>query len=260
MLRFLRRATLLFAIVLLPPAAKAQAPASRLDAIIAAGTLKVGLTGDYKPFSFRDPQTSTFSGIDVDMAEALAKALGVKLEIVQTSWPTLMPDLLAGRYDIGMGGITINLPRLKTAFFSVPVMVAGKTPIALCANKDKFQTLAQIDQPGVTVIVNPGGTNEAFDRANLHAAKIVVFPDNATIFEQVVQGHADLMITDGVETRLQQKLHPELCAIHPDQPFNTSELGYMLPRDMPLKLFVDEFLRESDRSGAHTAAVSRWLD
>ncbi|MBS0561010.1 MAG: transporter substrate-binding domain-containing protein [Proteobacteria bacterium] len=264
----LRRTALLAALLLPPLAAQAQAPApaataapaSKLDAIIAAGVLKVGLTGDYKPFSFRDPQTGTFSGIDVDMAEALAKAMGVKLEVVQTSWPTLMADLMAGKYDIGMGGITINLPRLKTAFFSNAVMVAGKTPIALCANKDKFQTLAQIDQPGVTVIANPGGTNESFDRANLHAAKILVYPDNATIFEQIVQGHADLMITDGVETRLQQKLHPELCAIHPDKPFNTSELGYMLPRDVPLKLFVDEFLREADRTGAHAAIVSKWLD
>jgi cyclohexadienyl dehydratase len=240
--------------------AQQQPPASRLDAILAAGTLRVGLTGDYKPFSFKDPQTGMFSGLDVDMAQALANAMGVKLEIVPTAWPTLMADLLAGKYDVGMGGITINLPRLKTAFFSNPVMTAGKTPIALCANKDRFQTLEQIDRAEVTVITNPGGTNEAFDRTNLHAAKILVFPDNATIFEQLVQGKADLMITDGVETRLQQKLHPELCAIHPDKPFSTSELGYMLPRDMPLKLFVDEFLREADRTGSHTALVAKWLD
>ncbi|MBV9784914.1 MAG: hypothetical protein JO264_13975, partial [Acidisphaera sp.] len=71
--------------------------------------------------------------------------------------------------------------------------------------------------------------------------------------------HADLMITDGVETRLQQKLHPELCAIHPDQPFSISELGYMLPRDLPLKLFVDEWLRELDETGEHTKITAKWL-
>jgi cyclohexadienyl dehydratase len=159
-----------------------------------------------------------------------------------------------------MGGVTITLNRLKTGFFSAPVMRAGKTPIARCADTDKYQTLAQIDRPEVTVIVNPGGTNESFDRANLHQARILVFPDNTTIFDQLVQGHAGLMITDGVEARLQQKLHPDLCAIHPDTPFTVSELGYMLPRDMPLKLFVDAWLHGLDISGAHARLVAKWLE
>ena len=49
-----------------------------------------------------------------------------------------------------------------------------------------------------------------------------MFRDNAAIFDELVAGHADLMITDGVEARLQQKLHPGLCAIHPDAPFTVS--------------------------------------
>ncbi len=253
----MRRIAALFCLALL---AARPAAAEGLDGILAAGTLRVGLTGDYKPFSYRDPQTGTFTGIDVDMAEALAKTMGVELEIVPTAWAKLMPDLLANKFDLAMGGITINLPRAKTAYFSNPVMTAGKTPIALCANKDKFQTVEQIDRPGVTVIVNPGGTNESFDRATFHTAKIELFPDNATIFDELAHGHGDLMITDGVETRLQQKLHPELCAIHPDEPFTRSELGYMLPRDMPLKLYLDEFLRESDRTGEHAKIVAKWLD
>ena len=54
--------------------------ASRLDEIIKRGTLRVGMTGDYLPFSSFDKATSKFRGFDVDMAEALGKALGVKVE------------------------------------------------------------------------------------------------------------------------------------------------------------------------------------
>src|SRR5436305_3007037 len=74
--------------VLWTVAAHAQQPAnSRLDDIIKRGTLRVGMTGDYLPFTYLDKTTSKFRGFDVDMAEALGKALGVRVEFVQTAWP-----------------------------------------------------------------------------------------------------------------------------------------------------------------------------
>ena len=109
------------------------------------------------------------------------------------------------------------------------------------------------------VITNPGGTNERYDRANLHQAEIVVFPNNATIFDELVSNHADVMLTDAVETRLQQKLHPELCAIHPDAPFDFSELAYLLPRDEILKAFVDAWLHIEAENGDQQRITAKWL-
>ncbi len=229
-----------------------------LDTIMARGTLRVGMTGDYRPFSTKAAD-GTFQGLDVDMASSLAAGMGVKLEVVPTAWGTLLADLQAKKFDIGMGGITVTLDRAKTALFSAPVMRTGKTPIARCADKDKFATLADIDKPGVRVITNPGGTNERYDRANLHQAQIIVFPSNATIFDELVAGHADVMLTDAVETRLQQKLHPELCAIHPDQPFDFSELAYLLPRDEVLKDFVDSWLHIESETGEQQRITAKWL-
>jgi cyclohexadienyl dehydratase len=221
---------------------------SRLDDIISRGILRVGLTGDYRPFSLREPD-GTYTGLDVDMANSLADALGVRLEIVATTWSSLLADLGAGKFDVGMGGISITLARQKVAFFSQPMMRVGKAAIARCTQKERFGALADIDRPGVKVVVNPGGTNERFDRANLHQADIMLFPDNTRIFDELVAGHADVMITDSVETKLQQKLRPELCAIHPDQPFDFGELGYLLPRDVVLQQFVDLWLHIAKESG-----------
>jgi cyclohexadienyl dehydratase len=248
---------LLLCFVLLAAAAPARAQ-TVLDTILARGTLRVGLTGDYRPFSIKDG-AGAFTGLDVDMAESLAKAMGVKVEIVPTAWANLLPDLHAQKFDIGMGGISVTLDRAKTAMFSIPVMRTGKTPIARCADKDKFGTLAEIDKPGVRVITNPGGTNERFARANLKQADIVVFPNNATIFDEIIAKHADLMMTDAVETRLQQRLHPELCAIHPDQPFDFSELAYLLPRDPALKAFVDTWLHIQAETGEQGRLTAKWL-
>lgn len=232
---------------------------NRLDEVIARGTLRVGSTGDYRPFSYRDPATGQFQGIDIEMAGQLAKALGVKLEIVATSWPTLMKDFGEDKFDIAMGGVSVNLERQKKVLFSIPYLRDGKTPITRCENKDSFQTLKQIDRPEVKVVVNPGGTNERFVRANLKSAHVEVYPDNVTIFDQIVTGKADLMITDAVETRLQQKLRPQLCAVHPESPFDYSEKAYLLPRDWLFKAFVDQWLHQAVQSGAFGKIHDKWL-
>jgi cyclohexadienyl dehydratase len=190
----------------------AVAENSRLDEIIARGALRVGTTGDYRPFT------------------ALDKTSGA-------------------------------LERAKKGFFSIPYLREGKTPIARCADKDKYQTLADIDRSAVTVIVNPGGTNEKFDRAHFHNAQIAMHPDNTTIFDALASGKADLMITDASETRYQQKLHPgALCAIHPDKPFDFAEKAYWMPRDEALKAFVDQWLHMSMENGVFTAEVAKWLE
>jgi len=249
---------LLLLLLLVTAAAPARAQ-TVLDTILARGTLRVGLTGDYRPFSIKDP-AGKFTGLDVDMADGLARAMGVKLEIVPTAWPNLMADLQSGKYDVGMGGISVTLERAKTAMFSSPVMRTGKAPIARCADREKFTSLAEIDKPGVRVITNPGGTNERFARANLKQADIVVFANNAGIFDEIIANHADVMVTDGVEARLQQKLHPELCAIHPDAPFDFSELAYLLPRDVTLKGFVDTWLHIQAETGGQRRLQAKWLE
>jgi ABC-type amino acid transport substrate-binding protein len=95
-----------FAYVLLAtlvgPAANAETT-TRLDAIVGAGALRVGLTEDYRPFSFADA-SGKVNGIDVDMAMSLAQSLGVRLEIVKTSGSTLKSDLETNSFDIAMGG------------------------------------------------------------------------------------------------------------------------------------------------------------
>lgn len=253
----------ILALLITAPAQAKEAPgaASHLDQILEQGYVRVCTTGDYKPFTYLDPQTEKFQGIDIGMAKNLAEALGVEARFVPTSWPTLMQDFTAGKCDIAMGGISVNLDRQQKAYFSIPYFKGGKTPITRCENVDKFQTLEQIDQPGVTAIVNPGGTNERFARASLDEAEIVMYDDNVTIFQQIVAGEADLMMTDAIETILQANLNPELCAVHPENPFTYSEKGYLLPRgDEVWKAWVDQWLHLTKATGEFDAIKGKWLE
>lgn len=248
---------------LLTVSASAQqgAPSSRLDDIVKRGTLRVGMTGDYLPFTYIDNATGKFRGFDVDMAEALGKALGVKVEFVQTAWPQMTRDFEADNFDVAMGGVSITLDRQKKGMFSTPIMREGKTPIARCADKGKFESIADIDKPGTRVIVNPGGTNERFAKANIKSAEIKVWNDNVTIFDEIAKGNADLMMTDAAETRYQQKQHADvLCAVHPEKPFDFAEKAYWLQRDVALKEFVDQWLHIATEDGSYRKIYAAWFD
>ncbi len=240
------------------PRAAASAPSSRLDEILARGVLRVGTTGDYKPFTYRVAD-GRFIGLDIALAADLAKTLGVKLELVPTNWGAMMVDLGEDRFDLAIGGVSVSLERQKKAWFSIPYLRDGKTPIARCADASKYRTLADIDRPEVRLIVNPGGTNERFARAQAPHATLTVFPDNVAIFDRIAAGGADVMITDAVEARLQQRLHPTLCAIHPEAPFDFSEKAVLLPRDVALKAYVDQWLHQAIESGAFARANEEWL-
>ncbi|MFF3491839.1 transporter substrate-binding domain-containing protein [Streptomyces sp. NPDC002795] len=240
-------------------AAKKQ-PASLLDSVPKSGVLRVCTTGDYKPFTYKDPKDGSYSGIDIDMAKELAKSLDAKTRWVDTTWANLSSDLAAGKCDVAVGGVSITLPRARQVYFSEPTREDGKTPIVRCADKDKYQTLKDIDQAGTTVVVNPGGTNEQFARANIKQATIKLHPDNRTIFDEIVAGRADVMMTDASETLYQSKLHPELCSVHPDKPFSFAEKAYATPRgDRDFHEYVDQFVHLTTRDGTYKNYESEWL-
>jgi cyclohexadienyl dehydratase len=227
-----------------------------LDRIRAAGVLRVGTTGDYTPFSLLQPDGS-YQGADIDMAHDLAATIGVQLQFVPSVWIDLLDDFLEDRFDIAMGGVTVTAARAERAIFSVPTFVDGKRPLARVADRERFTSIAAIDQPGVRVIANPGSANEAFARANFKRAEVTIHHDNASVFAEIVAGRADVMVTDGLEADHQAQLHPELCAVPVEAPFTRLEKAYMFARDPVLKAFVDRWLAAAFASGAWQRALDR---
>jgi cyclohexadienyl dehydratase len=237
-----------------------QGPAvSRLDAVQKTGVVRVCTPGDYKPFSFQKTDSS-YEGIDVDLATAFSNSLGAKPEWIKTTWANLLPSLAAGKCDVAVGGVSVTTDRQKRAFFSAPYMVNGKTPIARCADKAKYQTIAQIDQPAVRVIFNPGGSNERFARQNFKHAQLTEHGENVTIFDEILANRADVFVTESAEAITQQKLKSGLCAINPDKPLQYGEMAWMLPRDnVAFKAYVDQWLHLSAAAGEYQRVEDRWL-
>lgn len=219
-----------------------------LDRIEQTNEIRIGVTGDYMPFSEKLSDGS-YVGIEHDLAAVIAQELGVKLTLVPTSWPTLMQDFKNGKYDIGMSGISVNPARKEFAEFSTSYYRYGKSPITLCEHVDQFNTLEKIDQPETTVVINEGGTNAQFARNNLKQAKLHVEPTNKYVYDRILDGTVDLMITDSVEADYRARHHVELCRSMPEQQFTESSIAAMMPKDAELKARINAVLAKLDESG-----------
>lgn len=253
-MRYLKIATLLAGFVI-----TAQAWAgTAYDAVRARGVLRVGTTGDYKPFTFRN-QDGSYDGADIFMAQRLARRLKLRLEFVPTTWKTLLPDFVAHKYDVAMGGVSVLPDRAAQGEFSTAVDVDGKRPIVRCADSDRFTSVSAIDAPDVRVIEPPGGSNEAFARANLSHAQLIIHNDNSTIFDEIIAGHADVMVTDGIEIDREVNLHPELCAAAVSAPFSKVTKAYLLPKDPEFAEAVDDFIASEVWSGDWQRALAAAL-
>jgi polar amino acid transport system substrate-binding protein len=135
------------ATALLCAAVTAPALAAELPAEIKQNGLKIAVVPNYPPMEFKDPATSTLTGFDVDLGEALAKKLGVKIAWQETSFDQLMPGITTQRFDAILSGMTDVKTRQDAASF-VDYLRSGprffvqtaratefKEPAALCGKK-----------------------------------------------------------------------------------------------------------------------------
>ena len=215
------------------------------------GKLLVGTTGDYRPLSYREAD-GNYWGFGIEMAEKIAERIGVGIEYVQTSWPTLTADVLTEpqTFDLAIGGITITDTRKETMLMSDGYLCNGKTILCRATEADRYQSLADLDKPEVRVMVNPGGLNEKFANENLTHATIIVYDKNEEIPNQVAEGHADVMITEITEAPWYVKNDPRLAAPLLNTPFTHGEIGVLMRKGKDdLLQIVNNSIRQMKSDG-----------
>lgn len=224
------------------------------------GVLRVGTAGDYQPMSYLDPETGTYIGFDAELAEDLAAALGVTVEYVKTSWPTLMEDTLAGQFDLAVCGITITEARKEQALMSDGYLVNGKTILCRAEDAEKYRSLEAVNKPEVRVMENPGGLNEKFARENLPEATLIIHDVNQEIPGLVASGEADVMITEIMEAGFYVRKDPRLAAPLIHEPFTNGELGFLMQKgNEPLLEFVNAFLVQEKESGRLDELAEKYI-
>ena len=216
------------------------------------GTLLAGTTGDYRPLSFREDD-GTYWGFGIEVAGEIAKRLGVGLQFVPTSWPTLSADVQAEpqTFDLAIGGITITDARRETMLMSDGYLANGKTILCRAEDANRYKSLADIDKPEVRVMVNPGGLNEKFANANLTHATIIVHQKNEEIPTLIAGGKADVMITEITEAPYYVQTDPRLAAPLINEPFTHGEIGVLMRKGQEdLLQLVNDVIRQMKSDGS----------
>jgi cyclohexadienyl dehydratase len=231
----------------------------RLNRILENKVLRVGTPGDYRPFSML--ADGKYEGHDIDVAELIAKELGVRVEYVATSWRDLMGDLLGDKYDVAVGGITQTVARTAQVDFLPPYAPFGKVALVRAEDKDKFTTQESLNQETVRVIKNPGGTNEKYVLENLTKAQVATHEKNAEIPGLIAEGKGDVMITETYEALLYSKKDSRLHAAFVDSPLTpTAFMGFMLPLNDPDFIRVVKFVwTELELRGELAKSAEKWL-
>jgi len=182
-----------------PEKPAAEAPAADLG-LVADGVLTVGSDTAFPPFESMNGDTA--EGFDVDLANALAKEMGLTVNFTSQTFDTLIPQLKAGgTFDVIMSGMTITAEREKEITFSTPYIDSNQS---IAVVKGKVAKLDGNDAAaintaftGKVIGVQSGTTGEAWAKENIKGAKqIVPFSDTLAAFSALNAGKVDGVVND----------------------------------------------------------------
>jgi polar amino acid transport system substrate-binding protein len=248
---FVRLSVVLFVFCSLP----AVADEGGLDAIIKRGTVLVGIDLTSPPFGMQD-QNMQAVGSDVDVANLLAKALSVKLEIVPVTSANRIPFLLTKRVDFIISQFAITPERAKSITFSIPY---GGMRAVVVANK-KLQIASAKDLVGKKVSVARGTTNEPdLNAIAPPGAQIMRFDDEASAQAALVSGQVDAYATGEIITKAFSDRNLQL-ELEPKFTLRNIFFGIGIRRgDADLARWVDIWIMSQKQEGSLNKIFEHWL-
>jgi ABC-type amino acid transport substrate-binding protein len=170
-------------------------PVSRLATVQANKLVRVCIWPDYYSITYRNPKTQTLSGVDIDMAQALAKDLGVAVEFVDSSFAKLIDDVTQERCDVAMFAVGITPQRAEKLRFTRPHLASDIYAVTSKINR-RIKSWDDIDQPDSVVAVARGTLHESVMKSKLKAAKLLVLDTPFAREQEVQSGRADVFMTD----------------------------------------------------------------
>jgi ABC-type amino acid transport substrate-binding protein len=250
-----RLATLAAALLLFGSQAAAADPAGRLAKVRQAGEVRVCIWPDYYSISYRNTRTGKLEGIDIDMARELAGDLGVRVRFVDSSFKTMIDDLLSDKCDISMHAVAITPARQEKLAFTRPHLRSGVVAITTRTHP-VVREWADIDRDGVVVAAAAGTYMVDVMRAELKQARLLEVATPEAREQEVMSGRADLFVTDYPYSRKMLARHDWAKLLSPPTPLAPSSYAYaMAPGDAEWLAAADSFVARAKADGRLLAAA-----
>ena len=225
-----------------------------------AGVLKVGMA-DSVPAQQKNPATGEWEGFNVDMAKNLADVLEVKLEIVDTTWSTIVPSLTQSQFDVAMVDMFRTPARAITVDFTDSYMTTGNT--WLVGSDVDVTDWKQLNDPKYTIVSIAGMAAVAqSDRLLPEAQKKVVVSDNAVAGQlEVASGRASGHLSDLLQNALFMKANPnaKVKVLGSNAPIEATGYAYAVrPGDAHFLEFLNSWIAYTTTTGFVSETKKKW--
>jgi polar amino acid transport system substrate-binding protein len=232
---------------------------STLNAIIKRGELRVGLEAGYMPFEMRDKRGDII-GFDVDIAKAMAHAMGVKVTFVNTQWDGIIPALLTDKFDILMSGMTITPQRNLQVNFAEPYVVIGQTILLNKRLAGKVKSYKDLNDPQYTIATKLGTTGDSATKTYIPKARQKQFETEVDAVTEVRNGRADAFVYDFPYNQVYELQFPGVL-IHLKDTFTHEPLAWAIRKGDPDFLnWLNNFLSQIKNDGTYYALYSKWFE
>jgi len=231
---------------------------STLNQILKRGVLRVGLESGYKPFEMT-AKNGEIIGFDVDLAKLMAKAMGVKLKIVNTAWDGIIPALITDKFDIIMSGMTITQKRNLQVNFADPYIIVGQTILIHKKDANKIKSYKDLNDSKYVIVSKLGTTGYFSVKKYMPKAKINAFETEADAFQDFINGKADAFVYDLPLCAYYYSKYKDRV-VFLDKPFTYEPLGWAVRKGDPDFLnWLNNFLRQIKGDGTYTKIYNRWF-
>jgi polar amino acid transport system substrate-binding protein len=254
----MKRMSLLFA-VLVVLAMSATAMAGTLEEIQKRGKLRVGMEPGYMPFELQNKKGEII-GFDADMGAAMAKAMGVDLELVSTAWDGIIPALLTGKFDVIMSGMTLTQERNMSINFAPPYVVIGQTILVKKDLAGTIKTYKDLNDPKYTVASKLGTTGEQATKRMIPKAKYNSYETEQEGVMELVNGKIDAFIYDQPYNIVAMSQKGQGKIVHLDTPFTFEPISWGVRKgDADFLNWLENFMYQVKNDGTYERIYHKWF-
>jgi polar amino acid transport system substrate-binding protein len=233
--------------------------AGALDDAVRRGVLKVGTTPTYVPFEMTDKQ-GRIVGFEIDLLQAMSRALGVELELVAVPYTELLSGLMARKFDLIGSGMTVTQERNLKLNFSDSFIVVGQTVLLHPRLAGKVASIEDLDDAGYRIATTEGTTAEAAAQRFLGAARLSSFATPEEGVRQVVTGAADAFIHDAPYNLIAMTRPENQALLALEQPFTYEPLAFGLKKgDYDSLNWINHFLNQVAQDGTYDRLYDKWF-